>query len=749
MLTRLNLRAKLVVLFLLVGLLPLAAIGTYASVKYRDGLRETVLRRNMAFAELLQYQVQRTFAERAAHALQLARSEEFWGSMMLLRSVGYKDTSARWQERLNQVLRPAGLIVCSTLDYDSVFLTTPTGLCVYSNTEAAIGRDLSVRDYVQGALSGELTFSSMFYSDIIDDTCVAFAIPLREHGDSGEIVGTLGLVMRGTDIARALKIGLGETAESLEAYLVAQDGTLLTNPAKGEYRENSALRKKIQTHATSTLSAPIERADLGFRAQAEYPNYVGDEVLGTLSVVMLGSKPAGLVIEIESGEAMAPVRAMSGTLLASGGMLAIALLLASSALAASITKPILATANLLKGIAEGDADLSKRLPVNSQDEIGQMAQSFNTFVEHLQQMLQRLEESFRQVAKSADELTAITNEVAEGTHGIAQAASQVSSGAVSQVSALAEARNAVSASQRAISQVAQGARQQLESVEQVSGLAQEAADSASRAAQDAEGVAESAQDAGSTATEGAKVVGEAIEGIERISQSVKSAEGRIKELGALTNQIDAITQEITGIAEQTNLLALNAAIEAARAGDHGRGFAVVASEVRSLAERAGRSAREITGIVRSIQARAQDAVVSMEHATEEAESGADQARKASKALSDVLAFAKRGAEGVQSVTVAIRKVAELTGGVMQTVQAVSQIARENSSAASEMAAGSDVVSESMDGVTAVSEANSAASEQVSASVEQMSASLEQIAMSAKNLAATARSVQSDLERYIK
>jgi methyl-accepting chemotaxis protein len=223
-----------------------------------------------------------------------------------------------------------------------------------------------------------------------------------------------------------------------------------------------------------------------------------------------------------------------------GGALAIVVIfLVSRAIAA----PVGRAAKLLGDIADGDGDLTRRMEVESQDEVGQLAGAFNRFVTSLEQMI-------TQVRHTAESISVASSEVATGSQDLSQRTEQTASALQQTASSMEELTSTVQSN--------------AESAQQASGLASAA---------------------GNVANEG--------------GQAMTQIVNTMEEINASSRKIAEIIGVIDGIAFQTNILALNAAVEAARAGEQGRGFAVVAGEVRALAQRSTQASKEIRTLITS------------------------------------------------------------------------------------------------------------------------------------------------------
>jgi len=281
-------------------------------------------------------------------------------------------------------------------------------------------------------------------------------------------------------------------------------------------------------------------------------------------------------------------------------------------------------------------DLTTRVTVPSRDEFGTISASLSKMSSELRQMVDAIAASSGHVASASSQL-----------HATAKVVKEMSGEIEGRVTAMATASEEMSATSTDISR------------------------SCHSASIDAEHTGKQAQESGT-------MFGVAIGGMSSITVRVKEASASIASLGAKSEQIGEIIGTIEDIADQTNLLALNAAIEAARAGEQGRGFAVVADEVRALAERTTRATKEISDMIKAIQAETLAAVGSMEAAVSETQGGGDLVRQAEQSLVTIL-------ERVSAVSGQIAQIATASGQQAATSCEVSGNICEVTSSAGQMA----------------------------------------------------------------
>lgn len=357
----------------------------------------------------------------------------------------------------------------------------------------------------------------------------------------------------------------------------------------------------------------------------------------------------------------------------------------------SVVRPI-RTINLqLKEIAEGEGDLTRELAINSKDELGELATSFNQMIGSLRQMIQQVSLTSQQVAASSEELTASTEQTTMATSQIASSIQEVASGAEAQGIGAAESSTSM----------------------------QEMADNIQQIAETTSTVSEVAVETTKEAHLGHESLLQVIQQMNTIHATVDDTAAVIRQLEKRSNEIGEIIAVITGIADQTNLLALNAAIEAARAGENGRGFAVVADEVRNLAEQSKISAEKITGLINQIQRDTNHAVTVMQKGTEEVSLG----------------------------LTAVQQTDDGFGRILESIENVAGQIQEVSAITEEVAASAEQINASIEEMASIAHTSASNTQNVAAASEEQMASMEEISNSSASLSKMAEDLQEMVGRF--
>lgn len=394
---------------------------------------------------------------------------------------------------------------------------------------------------------------------------------------------------------------------------------------------------------------------------------IGPQIAANVEDVKLSIKDAqdtlGPILQSENQHAVVTVLGVSIAAIIMGVGISVILTIA-------VTRPVRKAVDMLRDIAEGEGDLTRRLEVHTKDELGQLAIWFNAFVEKIQNVIQQIVTTASQLGDSATELATTASSLASGAEettsqsaNVAAAAEELSTNMVSMAGSTEEMSTNFKTVASAVEEMTTSIAEVAKSAEQAAAISDQA------------------------------------------TQLVNNSNEKIGTLGVAAEEIGKVIEVIQDIAEQTNLLALNATIEAARAGEAGKGFAVVAADVKELAKQTAEATEDIRSRIEGIQTSTGESVTAI-----------GDIRDIIKQVNDV---SRSIAAAVEQQTVSTREIAE---NVDQTATASEMV----SGNVSQSATAAQGITENITNVDEAARQTAAGSSQAQAASQQLNSLAEQL-----------------------
>lgn len=685
--TNMKMRSKLIVMFIITGLIPMIIIGFFSYRSAEDNIRQEVFKGQEVFLELTASQLNEYFDKRAGDGRVISQSKNIYEIMDVLDKHGYG--SEEWYDNFS-TLDFFVRTVAKTYDYQMVFLTDKTGKIVQATENSMVGSDLSYREYIKKSLKGQQNWSKLIQSGITGQKVMVLSTPIKRLGGAGDVIGSLNFYITEDKISKIVHDSVEKLGESSNSYLIGKNGTLITDTKIGEYAEGAALVKKIDTEGTRKVITAINEGSQDFREKGLYNDYLENPVLGAFGVIRMGDEPVGLVIEVDKSEAFNRINIFSAALFSIIAIVGIAGIIVAYFIARYISQELNKGVKLALEFADGD--LTNRLELDSKDEIGSLSKALNRAIGNTRELIKKAVESSDDLSTSGQQLAATAEEVSAQTQSVNATTQQIAAG-MEESSASSEEITA------AVEEVTNATRILAEKAEEGNTLSVRVEKRAIEMKDDAQKSSEMAK---KTYQEKQKNILEAID--------------KSKVVG----EIGRMTSLISDIANQTNLLALNAAIEAARAGEQGKGFAVVAEEIRNLAV-------ESTKAVVSIQkltVQVQESVNDLSLNTEEVLDFID-----NKVIKDYDILVQAGIQYMDDAKTINQLVSEFASNTQQILTSMEQ------------------VGSAIEGVSASIEQSATGSQDISANMEEVVTAIEDVSKIAEKQAEYAMELDDMVKKF--
>ena len=522
--------------------------------------------------------------------------------------------------------------------------------------------NITDREYYQSALNGKPFVTEPMISRATNELFTFFSVPI--YNDEKDIIGVLYARVNAVGLSKMISdIIIGETGD---CYVIGLSGNTIGDPdiEVVKSRENS-MEKAKKDPSFAEIAAFEKKALQSTEPDAGYFQWQGEEQIAAFGII--ASTGWRVILSAPIQEFLGSITVMQKLLSIITVVMLLFAIIVVYITAYKIVKPIKAAVEALKDIAQGEGDLTVRLPVVGYDEITDLSNYFNQTIEKIGTSVKAVGASSDVMQSVGEELASNMTETASAIHQINTNIEGVKQQTLTQAASVTETAATIEEIVRTIRQLNGSIEMQAASVAQ----------SSSSIEQMVANITSIGQTLGKTDEAIRSLTGATGDGKNTLITSNTVTKKIAEESGSLIEASSVIQH----IASQTNLLAMNAAIEAAHAGEAGKGFAVVADEIRKLAEDSAAQGKTITTTLKTLSG--------------EIETLADSSRIVEGKFNTIFTLAEQVKEMSNSLTEAMREQEHGSREVLTAIKNINMVTLEVQAGSAEMLKGSEGVAEEM------------------------------------------------------
>lgn len=393
MLNNLKMKTKLILIFVLTGLVPMLIIASISYYQAKNALTDETFKQIHLYNSMLKTEFEEYFNNKLLFASNISTNE------IIKTTFNNYGNENEWQKTYKSldIIMPK---LSSEFGFDGIFITDSTGDVIYATDKYKVseGANLSNRTYFQNSMKGDANISEYMYSKIINSYFVLVSSPVKNANN--KIIGTVNMFIPVETIQNTLTSSIDMIGKDADIYLVDEKGLLYTDTAFGESSNEGAFNINIETKAVNLLKPAIVNKDSEFIAENLYTNYIGTPVIGGYTVVNIGDTTLGLIVELAQSEAFTSVKTLMNLIII---VVLIISILSSILLLLFVERSITRPINKLKLVAEKLAvgDINSTIDITSKDEIGILADTFS----HMILGIKYQTEIIRKIADGENDIT--------------------------------------------------------------------------------------------------------------------------------------------------------------------------------------------------------------------------------------------------------------------------------------------------------------------------------------------------------